>query len=149
MTVLHVDVGHLATFAAVAALRTQQRCQLKLPIRDGVIYLPALGRVTVPTDSSPSWADFVSDSNGATLASGSWKLHLAAAGSPSAQEAMIDWTPTHIVAAKSHGLAIRLSLGFRSLPKSTSTGALCYFTRAGRGVAAMFDRSVGTPDSLS
>jgi HEXXH motif-containing protein len=110
VTVLKADVGHLATFAAVAALRTQQHCQLKLPIRDGVIHLPTLGRVTVPAGSSPNWADFVSDSRGATIASGSWKLHLPAAGSPSSRGAMIDWTSAHNVAAKSHGLAIRLSL---------------------------------------
>jgi len=69
-----------------------------------------LGRVTVPVGSSPSWAYFVSDSHGGTIASGSWKLHLLATGSPSAWGAMIDWTPAHNVTAKSHGLAIRLSL---------------------------------------
>ena len=110
VTVLKADIGHLATFAAVAALRTQQHCQLKLPIRDGVVHFPTLGRVTLRADSNSNWADFVSDSRGATLASGSWKLHLPAAGSPSVAGAMIDWTSAHCVAAQSHGLVIKLSL---------------------------------------
>lgn len=110
VTLLKADVGHLATFAAVAALRTQQHCKLKLPIRDGVIHLPTLGHVTVQTGSSPSWADFASGSGGATIIARSWELHLPAAGSPSARGAMIDWTPAHSVAAKSRGLAIRLTL---------------------------------------
>jgi HEXXH motif-containing protein len=110
VAMLKADVGHLATFAAVAALRTHQHCQLKLPIRDGVIHLPTLGRVTVPAGSSLSWACFVSDSRGATIASESWKLHLPTAESPIARGEMIEWVSAHNVAAKSHGLAIRLVL---------------------------------------
>ena len=49
---LELDIGHVAAFAAVAALRARQQCRLKLPIRDGMIHLPALGQVTVPALSS-------------------------------------------------------------------------------------------------
>lgn len=102
------DIGHLAAFAAVAALRTRQHCHLRLPVRDGIIHLPTLGRITVPSGSGLSWADFVSDSHGATVASGSRELRLpaGAAGTPRAR----GWTPAYHVAARSHGLEIRLSL---------------------------------------
>lgn len=102
------DIGHLAAFAAVAALRTRQHCHLRLPVRDGVIHLPTLGRVTVPSGTGMSWADFVSDSHGAIVASGSHELRLPAASSgiPGAQ----GWTPAYSVAARSNGLGIRLSL---------------------------------------
>ncbi len=99
------DIGHLAAFAAVAALRTRQHCHLKLPVRDGIIHLPTLGRVTVPAGSSLSWADFVSDGHGATVASGSLELRL-----PAGTSGARSWTPAYSVAARSHGLEIRLSL---------------------------------------
>jgi HEXXH motif-containing protein len=99
------DVGHLAAFAAVAALRTRQHCRLRLPVREGVIHLPTLGRVTVPSGTGLSWADFVSDGHGATVASGSRELRLPA-GTAGAR----GWTPAYSVAAKSNGMEIRLSL---------------------------------------
>jgi HEXXH motif-containing protein len=108
MALLEIDIGHLAAFAAVAALRARQHCRLKLPIRDGVVHFPALGWVTVPASNGQNWADFVSDSRGATLASGSWEMRLPASGSPGVPGAM--WTPAHSVAAKSRGLEIRLIL---------------------------------------
>jgi HEXXH motif-containing protein len=102
------DAGYLSAFAAVAALRTNRHCVLKLPVRDGVVHLPTLGRVTAPAGSSPGWADFVSDGRDATLASESWDMRLPAAGNPGVRGATIDWTPT--VSARSRGLAISLSL---------------------------------------
>jgi HEXXH motif-containing protein len=108
--VLEADIGHLATFAAVAALRTRHHCRLSLPVRDGVLHLPTLGRVTVPADSGLSWADFVSDSGGATVGSGSWTVRLSAAGHFRGRDGETGWTPTYGLTAKSDGLAIRLSL---------------------------------------
>jgi len=99
------DIGHLAAFAAVAALRTRQQCHLRLPVRDGVVYLPTLGRITVPSGSGLSWADFFSDGHGATVVSGAWKMPLPA-GSPSGR----NWMPAYSVTARSQGLEIRLSL---------------------------------------
>jgi HEXXH motif-containing protein len=99
------DIGHLAVFAAVAALRTRQHCHLRLPVRDGIVYLPTLGQVTVPSASGLRWADFFSDGSGATVASGTWQLRLPAgtSGAPG-------WTPVRTVGASSDGLKIRLSL---------------------------------------
>jgi HEXXH motif-containing protein len=99
------DIGHLAAFAAVAALRTRQHCRLRLPVRDGIVHLPTLGRVTVPSGSGLGWADFVSDGHGATVASGSWELRL-----PPETPAARGWAPAYSVAARSNGLEIRLSL---------------------------------------
>jgi HEXXH motif-containing protein len=89
---LELDIGHVAAFAAVAALRARLQCRLKLPIRDGVIHLPALGQVAVPAGIGQGWAGFVSDSRGATLASGSWEMRLPAAVNRGAPEAA--WTST-------------------------------------------------------
>lgn len=107
---LELDIGHLAAFAAVAALRARLQCRLKLPIRDGVIHLPALGQVAVPVGIGQEWADFVSDSRGATLAAGLWEMRLPAAGNPGALGAA--WTSAHsrTLTAKACGLQIRLTL---------------------------------------
>lgn len=104
---LELDIGRVATFAAVAALRARQQCRLKLPIRDGVIHLPALGQVTVPVGNGQDWADFVSDGRGATLASGSWGMRLPAGGLGAPEAA---WAPALSLAARSRGLEIRLLL---------------------------------------
>jgi uncharacterized protein len=107
---LEAGIGHLAAFAAVAALRSGQHCQLSLPAPDDVVCLPTLGRAALPPGGSPGWADFVSDDLGAFLASGSGGLRLPAAGHPGAAEAVAGWTPAWSVAAESGGLRIRLSL---------------------------------------
>lgn len=104
-TELPGDTGHLGVFAAVAALRARRRCHLRLPVRDGILYLPTLGQVTVPSDSGLSWADFFSDDHGATVAAGSWQVRLPA-GASGAQ----GWMPAYGVAASSAGLGIRLCL---------------------------------------
>lgn len=107
-TSLESDIGHLAAFAAVAALRTGQHCRLSLPVRDGVVHLPTLGRAALGGDSGH--ADFVSGSQGAVLTSGSRELRLSAAGRPGAKETTTGWTSVFSVAAKSGGLGIRLTL---------------------------------------
>lgn len=109
-TSLKLDIGHLAAFAAVAALRARLQCRLKLPIRDGVIHLPALGQVAVTAGIGQGWADFVSDSRGATLASGPWEMRLPAVGNRGAPGAA--WTSAHslTVAARARGLQIKLIL---------------------------------------
>jgi HEXXH motif-containing protein len=101
----HGDIGHLAGFAAVAALHTRQPCHLRLPVRDGIVHLPTLGQVTVPSGSGSSWADFFCDGHVATVAFGSWQLRLPAgtSGAPG-------WAPACGVAARSGGLEIRLIL---------------------------------------
>jgi HEXXH motif-containing protein len=99
------DIGHLAVFAAVAALRTRQHCRLRLPVRDGIVYLPTLGQVTIPSGSGLSWADFFSDGRGATVTCGSWQFRLPV-GSSGARS----WMPAYGVGARSDGLEIRLSL---------------------------------------
>jgi HEXXH motif-containing protein len=109
-TSLEAGVGHLAAFAAVAALRTGQRCRLSLSAPAGVIYLPTLGRAALPPDGDPGRADFVSDGRGAVVALGSGELRLTAAGCPDAGEAAAGWTPARSVVAEAGGLQIRLSL---------------------------------------
>jgi HEXXH motif-containing protein len=99
-----IDIGHLAAFAAAAALRTRQHCHLKVPARDGVIHLPTLGYATVPPGAD-TWAAVTSDGRSATLASGSWELRLPIGASEAP-----GWTPAYALSARSHGLEIRLSL---------------------------------------
>jgi HEXXH motif-containing protein len=99
------DLGHLSVFAAVAALRTRQRCRLRLPVRDGIVYLPTLGQVTVPSGGGLSWADYFSDGRCATVARGSWRFRL-----PSGTFSAPNWKPARSLAASSDGLEIRLGL---------------------------------------
>jgi HEXXH motif-containing protein len=99
-----IDIGHLAAFAAATAFRTRQHCHLKVPVRDGVIHLPTLGRATLPPGGE-TWVAVTSDGHGATLSSGSWVLHLPAGASEAP-----GWTPAYTLSARSHGLEIRLSL---------------------------------------
>jgi HEXXH motif-containing protein len=99
-----IDIGHLAAFAAVAALRTRESCDLKVPVRDGVIHLPTLGCATLPPGTE-SWAGLTSDGHGVTLSAGSWELRL-----PTGAAEGPGWAPAFTLSAQSHGLEIRLSL---------------------------------------
>lgn len=98
-------VGHLAGFAAVAALRAGLRSRLRLPVIDGFVHLPTLGRAAVPPGAGAEWAEFRCDREGATLVSGSWEARVAA-GSAAAP----GWEPSFTVAAEARGLRISLIL---------------------------------------
>ena len=106
---LEAGIGHLAAFAAVAALRSGQRCRLSLPAPDGVVYLPTVGWAALPPGGDLGQAEFVSDGYGAVVTSGSGELCLPAAGHPGAKT-VAGWTPVRSVTAESGGLQIRLSL---------------------------------------
>jgi HEXXH motif-containing protein len=107
---LGVDIGHLAAFAAVAALRTRQICRLRLPVRGGIIHLPTLGHARIPAGDDASWADFASDGRGATITSASWSMRLSVGGDSGAVGSTTDWTPAQCVTATSDGLQVRLIL---------------------------------------
>jgi HEXXH motif-containing protein len=107
---LGADIGHLAGFAAVAALRTRQPCRLRLPIRDGAVFLPALGRATVPVSGDANWVNFVSDGNGATIKCGSWELRLPVDRDASVAGEVAGWQPAYSLTASSQRLSISLVL---------------------------------------
>jgi HEXXH motif-containing protein len=107
---LGADVGYLAAFAAVAALRTQQPCRLRLPIRDGAVFLPTLGRAIVPAGNGANWVNFVSDGNEATMTCGSWELRLPVDRDASVAGAVAGWQPAYSLTVKSQGLPISLVL---------------------------------------
>jgi len=53
---LDLDRAHLARLAAAAALRAGIETELVLPVREGSIYLPAVGALVVGTGCWPSFA---------------------------------------------------------------------------------------------
>ncbi len=58
---LAADLGHLGAIAAAAAIRAGAGARVKIPVLDGVVYLPTLGRLVVgpvqpPSDGEPRLA---------------------------------------------------------------------------------------------
>ena len=49
---LRADAGHLASIAAAAAIRSGTLAEVDVPVRDGYVHLPTLGRLRVARDRS-------------------------------------------------------------------------------------------------
>lgn len=56
------ELGHIASFAAAAGLLTSHHFRLCVPVHDGVIVIPLVGRVEVP--GVADWAEIRLDHNG-------------------------------------------------------------------------------------
>jgi HEXXH motif-containing protein len=61
---LSVDLGHLALFAATAAVRAGYRFDLEIPLRDGATCFPALGTVRAGSGSPWEWGQARLDATG-------------------------------------------------------------------------------------
>jgi uncharacterized protein len=76
---LGADATHLASIAAAVAIRSGQQMHIQVPVRDGCVHLPTLGRLHVGSDTT---AMIMTGCDGFDIKSGSgeWSLTPAAAG---------------------------------------------------------------------
>ena len=66
-----LDLAHVAGFAAVAALRARYPFEIAVPVRDGTVVLPTMGRVLIGHDDTSRWARVRLDGDRATVTAGS------------------------------------------------------------------------------
>jgi uncharacterized protein len=95
------DLGHLAAIAAAAAIRAGMSAELDVPVRDGFVHLPTLGRLPVP----PGTGAAVKVTTGAEwfaarLPEGDRVIKVDSA------EPRSDWEPVRVLRAD--GFAVRL-----------------------------------------
>jgi uncharacterized protein len=86
-------LGHLAAIAAAAAIRSAAMAEIDVPVTDGYIHLPTLGRLRVGGARTAT----LSAANGGfevRAASGKWRVESAAEGTNAAEGTEPDWEPT-------------------------------------------------------
>ena len=125
-TSLAADLGHLGAVAAAAAIRSGTSARLTVPVRDGAVHLPTLGRlVTCPVKSPPGGApeltpapapdlvtatvEVIGDPVTVRAQDGVWKLSRAdlLAGRPGSQDAESGcWQPVRRLTAPGISVAL-------------------------------------------
>jgi uncharacterized protein len=96
---LPAEAGHLAAITAAAAIRAGAAAEVTVPVRQGHVHLPTLGRLRVGESRS---AEITTGGSAfqARTRSGKWDVHLKDA------EAELDWQPVREL--RSGGFAVRL-----------------------------------------
>jgi HEXXH motif-containing protein len=100
------EVGHLAAFAAVSALRIGYRFELAVPIRRGCVTFPALGAALVGRPTMSGWARVRLDRRGATVRSASRVVSLPTRAEPRARTADRAWRPAARLRAEVGGICL-------------------------------------------
>lgn len=95
------DIDHLAAIAAAAAIRAALPVELPVPVRDGFLHLPTLGRLRIPAQSSPTL----------TVSTGSgWFTVRGPAGERTVKldnpELTSDWQPVRVLQADGASVAL-------------------------------------------
>jgi len=104
-----LDLGYLATLAAVAALRAGHSFDLEVPFRDGMIALPGLGTARVGSPGSTGWARLRSDSRRTVAVSGTTVADLPADLGGLAQTGA-NWAPVPRLRVEACGLSLVVTL---------------------------------------
>jgi uncharacterized protein len=79
---LSADLGHLGSVAAAVAIRGEAAAQVTVPVVDGAVYLPGLGRLViepaegVPADAGLRWASLETDAHWVRVRVGADTLRL-------------------------------------------------------------------------
>lgn len=105
------ELGYVAAFAATAGLLADRPFDVRLPVRDGIAYLPTLGQVRLDGTSNAAWAQIRSEGGGSAI--------LAGAGSrpvlfrlDHAMERVAGWTSASRLQARSRGLYLSVALDY-------------------------------------
>jgi len=112
------DMGHLASVAAAAAIRSGTFAELEVPLTGGYVHLPTLGRLRVGSDAP---ATLTSDGTGAfevRTASAKWRV------APSAAEPTPDWEPVRELHAGDFTVRLEDTDPFRDCHAWPATGRL-------------------------
>ena len=115
-TPLSLDIAHLATFAAVAALRADCPFDLVVPVRDGAVTLPTMGRAQVDLPGNSGWARIHSGERGAVVGYGNRTVDLPADAVWAADTGRVKraglprWTLAYRLHAAEAGLSLNATL---------------------------------------
>jgi HEXXH motif-containing protein len=102
---LEGDLGHLALFAAAAAIRTAQPFDVEVPLRDGVASFPTLGTLSLDDAPGRCWARARQDSTACYVKGGTAIGRLPRSLTPTQR-----WTPLPRVTVRVHGLLLNVLL---------------------------------------
>lgn len=99
---------HIAAFAATAALLTDHPFDLTLPIRDGELYLPNIGRLHIGNAEGLDYAHIRLDHDGCEIVAGSTRHRISLRLGAKTTSSTAGWTPAFRLQTSSQGLAINL-----------------------------------------
>lgn len=99
---------HIAAFAAAAALLADHPFDLTLPVLDGELYLPGIGRLHIENAEELDYAHVRLDHDGCEIAAGATRNHISARPGTTTTSSTVGWTPAARMKASSRGLAINL-----------------------------------------
>jgi HEXXH motif-containing protein len=103
------ELGYFAAFAATAGLLAGRSFRIRLPFRDGVVYLPILGRMSFDGSPGLAWAQLSSDGGGSAVLAGpgrrSLRLRLDRRG-----ERIAGWKSASRLRAGSRGVRLTVIL---------------------------------------
>jgi HEXXH motif-containing protein len=103
------ELGYISAFAATAALLAGRSVDLRLPVRDGIAYLPALGQVRLDDSAGTTWAQLRSEGAGAASLAGSGRRP-ALLRLDRARERIAGWPSAPRLRVRSRGLCLSVAL---------------------------------------
>jgi len=98
---LESDLGHLALFAAAAAIKTAQPFDVEVPLRDGAASFPTLGTLSLDGALGRCWARVWQDSTACHVQGGTVIAWLPRSLTPTRC-----WTPLPRARVREHGLLL-------------------------------------------
>lgn len=101
------DLGHLATFAAVSALRIGYPFELVLPMHRGLVSFPSVGAVRLSRRDDCRWAVVTQDRRGAAVRSARRTVRLPSRLRVRAQGADSAWRPVTWLTEEADGLRLQ------------------------------------------
>jgi HEXXH motif-containing protein len=102
------ELGHIASFAVAAGLMTSHHFQIQVPVQDGAIVIPLVGRVSVPCTAD--WAEIRLDEHGLRVLQDDDAGGRSLAAPRNLLSDRSAWTETHRLTSTSGGLSLDLTL---------------------------------------
>ena len=101
------DLGHLATFAAVSALRIGYPFELVLPMHRGLVSFPSVGAARLSRRDDCRWAVVTQDRRGAAVRSARRTVRLPSRPSARARVPDSAWRPVNWLTEEADGLRLQ------------------------------------------
>jgi HEXXH motif-containing protein len=102
---LATDLGHLALFAATAAIRANRPFRVEIPLRDGVASFPALGTARLAASSRWEWGTAWRDGAECQVRSSASIVKIPRSAQPGTPPAA-HWSALHRMALTENGLCL-------------------------------------------
>jgi HEXXH motif-containing protein len=103
------ELGYVAAFAATAGLLAGRSFDVRLPVRDGIAYLPALAWVRLDSSSDATWAQIRSEGGGTAIVTEDGRRPVLFR-LDRAKERAAGWTSASRLRVGSRGLSLNVAL---------------------------------------